>query len=878
MKKITSLISHLSGRRGVLLIATVLFAVGWWLFRGEPIATLFAAVVLILGSGLVLLLSLAISEVHKDVARLNRGVAEPAILEDLGAERPDLETVEQHKLAQSLSSLNQESRTLEFGASPPSITVVVPCFNEERFIAEAIDSIKQQSYEDFECIVVDDASTDGSLAVIWKSIADDDRFRVIRHRSNGGLSASRNTGLREARGELVTFMDGDDLLLQDSLLDRYVAFATHRSDPHVVGAYCGVINAPEDAQLSEFPPRHEWGTRWKDQRVIDLVTAKGECPFSAHSPLLRTEHLRLLGGFDESLTSGGEDWDLWLRIMRNGYVFVPSRYRSAVYRQKLGSMIRAGVADHAEVSAALIRNAHRPAEIAAMTHPSPTPMTRPLAHYEEGVTLAARLLRFAATALARGQPQGAQQILGNLPDLSETIVRRHVDVDRQFLRGVERALGYTGSNSEVIEQASLSMRAEFDQLISSAFGEPEPVSQPPPSTIDILLVPQHKGHLRRMLEFIPQVSTGGIAVLNLDRESGDQGVNEDVPEGLEIVTLNRLALKSTRVRHALVGAVRDGTVESVAQSLVDQGALVTEVPSDLDEITRVDAAHPRLELPSTGPGAPEESGNGIWAPWPSDPIDLDWEALIEEENPETSFDAGKLAALKNKYRGERAVIIGNGPSLNALDLALLKNEMTFAVNAIFLAQDQMGFDPTFYVVEDTAVMADNLERIKAYKAGHKFFPSIYRHLIGEDPNVTYFMMNRGFYSASSPNFCVPRFATDVSQQIFCGQSVTIINLQLAFHMGFREVILIGMDFSYVIPDDADVEGNLITSQSDDPNHFHPEYFGQGKVWKDPKLDRVLASYALAKNVFEADGRRIINASAGGKLELFDRADYEQLFG
>lgn len=138
-------------------------------------------------------------------------------------------------------------------------------------------------------------------------------------------------------------------------------------------------------------------------------------------------------------------------------------------------------------------------------------------------------------------------------------------------------------------------------------------------------------------------------------------------------------------------------------------------------------------------------------------------------------------------------------------------------------------------------------------------------------------MNRGFYAANSPDFCVPRFSLDPGSQVYCGQSVTIINLQFAYHLGFSEVVLIGMDFSYTIPPDAKVEGDLITSASDDPNHFHPDYFGAGKVWKDPKLDRVLANYALAKQIYEADGRRIVNATIGGNLELFDRIPYTNLF-
>ena len=77
-------------------------------------------------------------------------------------------------------------------------------------------------------------------------------------------------------------------------------------------------------------------------------------------------------------------------------------------------------------------------------------------------------------------------------------------------------------------------------------------------------------------------------------------------------------------------------------------------------------------------------------------------------------------------------------------------------------------------------------------------------------------------------------------------------------MGFEEVALIGMDFSYTVPEDSQIDGAHILSMGDDPNHFHPDYFGKGKIWKDPKLDRVLANYQLAKLMYEADGRRIVN--------------------
>jgi GT2 family glycosyltransferase len=240
-------------------------------------------------------------------------------------------------------------------------------------------------------------------------------------------------------------------------------------------------------------------------------------------------------------------------------------------------------------------------------------------------------------------------------------------------------------------------------------------------------------------------------------------------------------------------------------------------------------------------------------------------------------DSAELAALYNKFQGKRCFIIGNGPSLNRHDLSLLEGEYSFGVNSFFYKTRETGFRPYFYVVEDSSVMKENVEEIRRFEAPYKFFPTNYRSLHPKQENTLFFRMNRGFYEKSSPNYVVPRFSTDASRVLYCGQSVTYINLQLAYFMGFSEVYLIGMDFSYVIPASHKRTGDVLLSDSDDPNHFHKDYFGKGKTWKDPKLDRVAMNYRLAKLIYESVGRRVCNATVGGSLEIFERADYESLF-
>lgn len=235
-----------------------------------------------------------------------------------------------------------------------------------------------------------------------------------------------------------------------------------------------------------------------------------------------------------------------------------------------------------------------------------------------------------------------------------------------------------------------------------------------------------------------------------------------------------------------------------------------------------------------------------------------------------------LFSLKDKFRGERCFIIGNGPSLNKCDLTALSDEFTFGVNGIFYKTDEIGFVPKFYVVEDSHVIDDNLDRINQYDVDFKFFPSIYKDKIKNLKNTFFFSADLGFYRKNHKSFGKPRFSERFDQVAFVGQSVTYLNLQLAYFLGFTEVYLVGMDFSYDIPDTAIKTGETIQSTEDDPNHFHPEYFGSGKKWHDPKIEMVGLNYRFAKQVYERNGRKIFNATHGGNLELFERVNFDSI--
>ena len=764
----------------------------------------------------------------------------------------------------------------------PKLTVVVPCYNQEEFVAATIHSVRQQSFSDWECIVIDDASTDASLATAWEAIDEDQRFRVVRHKVNCGLSASRNTGIRNARAATITFLDADDLLMKENLADRYSTLLPLQETDDVAGTFSGVAYGREDIQLDDLPSAQDWPDASPEKTTVDFITAGAECPFPANAPLLKTDIVEALGGFDESFRDGAEDWDLWQRILRNGYVFVPSTTRSALYRQRAGSMVRTSTADHARVGIKLIEEAYGHVDGTVLASPTSSPFPEPLGVYQQWVTQAARTVRFAAIAYASGNKDLATQLLGELPPLSGSVLGRHVDTHAEFVRGFKRSRAHVASDLGPIEDDIARAWPPFDRLLSRACQPaPQTIETQAPPIIDSLLVPSHPAQLPALISHATGVGKS-FAVVDTQSETGPRGIDHLASKTL---TINDLALRPRRFNRVIFGEIRDAHTDAVVRAVIDAGARPVRVQLDSERsmaLPNVVRATDRKTSESRSdlggePGAIDATIRCVFREQDPVPggISTVWSL---EEDPTSRADVEALQQLRNKYRDERCVIIGNGPSLNDTDLSRLQDERTFAVNGIFYAQDRMNFDPDFYVVEDNAFLRDNLAAVKAYVAGLKLFPSIYRSQLAGTPNVLYFNMNRGFYEKSSPNFCVPRFATDVTYQIFSGQSVTFMNLQLAYHMGFTEVVLVGMDFSYVIPDSAEVSGDRILSREGDLNHFHPDYFGVGTVWKDPKLDRVLASYALAKSVFESDDRRIVNATVGGKLEIFERTDYQRTFG
>ncbi len=224
----------------------------------------------------------------------------------------------------------------------------------------------------------------------------------------------------------------------------------------------------------------------------------------------------------------------------------------------------------------------------------------------------------------------------------------------------------------------------------------------------------------------------------------------------------------------------------------------------------------------------------------------------------------KLAALKDSHKGERCFLVGNGPSLRSTDLTRLKGDFTIGLNRIFLAAAELGFMPSCLVSVNDLVIEQSAAELQALKMP-KFFSWRSRRWLQMADDIHF------IYTS----YTGPGFASDVTGRVWEGATVTNVALQLAYHMGFTTVILIGVDHNFTSAQGKPNE--TVVSTGADPNHFSGAYFGKGFRWQLPDLETSERGYRLARQAYEADGRCVLDATVGGKLQIFPKVEYESLF-
>ena len=188
----------------------------------------------------------------------------------------------------------------------PRVSVVIPAYNAAWCVGRAIDSVLAQTFRDFELIVVDDGSTDGTAAVLARY---DDALRIVS-KPNGGMSSARNAGIRAATGDYVAFLDADDRWMPEKLA-RQVALLD--AQPEL--AFCAAVATFEDPDGLTVG---EWrGYAGPRAGVSEVFANHGAVAGGASAVVARRGLVFRLGGFDETL-AGAEDTDMWIRLACHG--------------------------------------------------------------------------------------------------------------------------------------------------------------------------------------------------------------------------------------------------------------------------------------------------------------------------------------------------------------------------------------------------------------------------------------------------------------------------------------------------------------------------------------------------------------------------------
>lgn len=203
----------------------------------------------------------------------------------------------------------------------PAVSVIIPCYNQGKFLHEAIESVRSQTFEDLEIIIVDDGSDDQQTAKVCEAL-EGPGIRVVRT-SNQGLAAARNNGIAEAKGQYILPLDADDKIAPDYLSE---AVEVLESDNQIGIVYCraGLFGAVEgDWSLPEFSLEE----MLKDN--IIFCTA-----------LFRKEDWMITGGYDPGMVHGWEDYEFWLSLIGRGRKVRRLEGKYFFYRVSPDSMVR----------------------------------------------------------------------------------------------------------------------------------------------------------------------------------------------------------------------------------------------------------------------------------------------------------------------------------------------------------------------------------------------------------------------------------------------------------------------------------------------------------------------------------------------------------
>lgn len=238
-----------------------------------------------------------------------------------------------HELWSSLGAIGLAIPTIRRYAvsmnsqAPPRVSVIIPSYNAEAFLSDAVESVLNQTWRDLELIIVNDGSTDGTGSLAQRLSEGDRRVKIV-DKPNGGLSSARNAGIAAASGDAICFLDADDVFLPDKI-ERQAQFLEHAPS-------CDFVYSDYYVGDSQLTPIWLESVRPAMAKMEEYLLYRNG--FAPLCPLLRSRLVVATGDFDETLRAT-EDWDYWIRAAQHGrFCYLPGAV--GIYRTHSGQMHR----------------------------------------------------------------------------------------------------------------------------------------------------------------------------------------------------------------------------------------------------------------------------------------------------------------------------------------------------------------------------------------------------------------------------------------------------------------------------------------------------------------------------------------------------------
>ena len=225
------------------------------------------------------------------------------------------------------------------------VSIIVPCYNHAHFLDEALQSVLNQTHNKWECIIVNDGSPDNTKVVSAKWTKKDRRFRYVE-KENGGLSSARNVGVKISKGDYILPLDADDII-HKSFLKKMVHELNNNSKLAIVTPYSKFFTGNISNVIHELKPQ---GSTYHAMLFENNIIA---------TSLYRKQCWEEVGGYDEQMKKGFEDWEFWIAILKQGWQFKVVEEFLFFYRKQEKSMLTETLEHHRISNMEYVFNKHK---------------------------------------------------------------------------------------------------------------------------------------------------------------------------------------------------------------------------------------------------------------------------------------------------------------------------------------------------------------------------------------------------------------------------------------------------------------------------------------------------------------------------------------